>query len=380
MNCRKCCEIVASDERCLMCGAQQRIKHRHSKGFLAGSSELVEEGLTSKKRISIAKIIGMVNIIGTAFLMFGCGPSFSAPTTPSLWDFGLNDIILINQVNRNVLLSYTIQTFMDEDAIYMMTSDRRIIRTTDNFENYVVIANPAPTMFSFQMTDGGIYYTTQASENRSIFALYHYNLATGEPTRITENVTSEFIINNLVFHKRAEPVSNLYVFDMETGESSLLVNRRIRDFVVDYENELLFFIERGQGLYQADIDGANQERLHERVRSFAFNGETVAFSTLDGGLYTLNLETGESQYVYNNNLTDLVFVGQYIVAKTMRDHYLYLIDLEDLNNDWLIAEDMSVFASTGNYIIYHKWDEDSINRMDLLGQSEFIHPRWHRQD
>ena len=426
-NCRKCgCLILETDERCPMCDTKQR-KRRDQKSKEKSQTQNPNIGghMPTHNRgilVGFAIVVGIVLFAGFAFFLITqieqiefdtliSQPEiviiddeinrqetirFSLAETPLAWDFTSNDLTMINQMNQNMVLGHVLNIFMADDAVYMMTTLGDIIRTTDYFETYDLFFEYkfGSIMFSFHLIDGKLYYTARSrnAEGESVMSLYRYHfdtindeydldylagLGTGQSEQIVENVFSEVIINNKVFYKTDSLESNLYVFDMTTGENQVLIEQVIRYFIVDYANERLIFEDNQRNLYQSDLDGANQIHIHDRVGSFAFNGEFLVFTTILGDLFTLNFKTYEQQHVWDADLRlrDLTFLGQAIIARSQADD-LYLIDLADLSNKTVILDDISPFASIGNHLIYTQWDGDDINRLNLLGESKFVRMRW----
>ena len=383
MNCRKCgCEILETDTWCPMCNAKQGKKTKKKKDDSVSGYESHTAGFNHGKKILI--VIGIALIVVIISLNMGDTDERSssrvhnAPEIPLLfWDVGPQEGALINQMNRNAVLE--LRLFVGDSAIYMMMEGSgSIIRTTDYFETYEHLITPSPIMFSFNMVNNNIYYRTQMASDRSVFALHHYDLQTGQSTEIFSGVEAEVIINHLVFHQSGFQ-ENLYVFNMETGEREVLVDQAVRSFIVDYPAGQLFFTDDEHALYQANLDGTNQIRIHDWVSSFAVNGDVIALSTLDGILYTYDLTTMiRDRHPISNaesRLRDLMFVGQYLLGRDQHDT-LHLLDLKDSEGHWTIIHNISAFGSIGNYIIYTQWNSDEIRRMDLLGQSEFVRQRW----
>lgn len=379
MHCRKCgCEILETDTRCPMCDTLQKGKVKRKKNESVSGVRSGASGVGHGQKILIAMGIVLIAVLIALLINNNDGRSSrdrtSAPEIPLLWDFGSRERLLMNQMNRNAVIE--MRLFMGDAATYMMMQGTgTIFRTTNDFATYEHLITPSPIMFSFNMVNGHLYYRAPSESDRSIFALYRYNIQTGQSTEIFVGVDSEVIINHLVFHQSGHH-ERLYVFNMETNEREELIDREIRTFIVDYPTDRLFFIDHDYGLYQAKMDGSNQIRIHDRVLSFAFNGDVLALSTLEGSLYIYDLLNmiGE-EHPTDQRLMDLMFVGQYLAGRDRQDT-LHLLDLEDFEAQWELIHNISSFASMGNDIMYTQWESDEIRRMDLFGQSEFVRKRW----
>jgi len=295
---------------------------------------------------------------------------FSAPINPQLWDFGANELTFINQVNRNT--SSSMSFFIVDDAIY--TGRSWIMSTTNDFQNYKIFVDTLLFPRRIHVINDAVYYTRWSVDLRN-YSLYRYDSQTSQSVQIAEEVNQEVIINELLFYKTDQFDSNLYVLNMQTGEGTVVIDRIVEDFIIDYSNERIIFTAfRSSALYQANLDGSNQERLHDDALNIAFNGEIIAITTSwpQRKVGILNLVTNEFQVFYHgSNFRQVSFVGNYLLARAW-DDYLYLIDLDDLDNYWIIANDIMGFATIGNEIVYQRWGSSNTYRMNLSGESEII--------
>ena len=412
MSCRKCgCLILEGTVRCPMCNAKQR----GSKANNTGNTEiLIESGKTrSGLNGAVVAVISISAIAVFGFVLFDVAdfdginstsiedelvgntnedsertePSVSTEppvlAEPTLWDYGSNELPFINQANMNTSLSNLMPTFITADAIYMTIGIGRVIRTTDNFENYEVVVDvtndlEAGWIRSIHVIDDAIYYGTSFEGD-----LYRYDISTSQTTKIAADIWSEVIVDDLIFHQTTKENSRLYVLNIQTGERNVVINREIRSFVVDYENERIIFNDNTSALYKAYLNGSYQTRLHDNAWFFAFNGETIIVHVIGGGgsFEIQGIEMNDQNTLRQNTsfynisfVSNISFAGNCILAQS-RNNHLYLIDLDDLDNYWIIASDVAAFATLGNYIIYIQSD-NNINRMDLSGQSEMFRSRW----
>ena len=366
MNCVKCgCETQANSQHCLMCGEN-----------LNNRDNLLEACHADNKRNGLSNgVVAIITVLITSAILVIGFVLFNLINFDSIGRGTSSDqFFFLNQMNNAGIINSRIH--LTEDFIYIPShtvGGGIIVFDHDFNEESIIRIHDGPLYIdSLHVTDDAVYYTRGFSRD-----LYRYDRETGQNQQLTNYVFSKVIVGDQIFHLRhAWDVSNLYVFDKVTGETQVVFEGNVRQFSINPSDDTIIIVN-DQSLYRIDFDGNNLEQLTNEIWEFAFDGETLLWHSWVGGLFMMNINDGDeirvSQEIFSDNLS---FIGDYIIFTELTDDLEMNLNIlnRSSNHLQLLADDVSFFAVTGDYIIYTLRDLDSLNLYvtDFEGNSRVL--------
>jgi len=374
MNCRKCgCEILEGTERCPMCDTKQRGAKRKPK--INSAEMLMESG--EQRRSSNNALIVIISILVTSavvaigFVLFNAADFDNNEDSHTQEQETDDQYFFLNQMNmHNISIQGSI--YVTEDSIYVMSFGGVITVFDHDFNEEAVIRlrDEWALIGRFYVTDDSIYYTTGFDEGY----LYRYDRETSENQQLASNVFNKTIVGDQVFHLSAEwDMSNLYVFDKETGETSVVFEGDVWEFLINTLDNTIIFTDGGS-LYRIDFDGDNFEQLNsDHTRGFAFDGHTLIWTTLSYDVYMMDINTGEEINVTQEfDPFKMLLTEDYFVFMEWNDGGdLYIVNRSS-NHSQQVASDVLSFAVVGEYIVYGVGESFNIYVMDFAGNSRVL--------
>ena len=287
----------------------------------------------------------------------------------------------------------------DGDIYSQLTSGQVRLISSDNMEEYEVIYPPTGGMSFSQIhiTNGVLYYTPPHGD----FGRYdfrqtnqHIVIAYG----VDNSINSFAKFDNFALHRihpwdfarhHALPRvdGNIYQIDLDSGNSEVWLEGRIREFFADEQNDRILFATISS-IYETDFEGESRNlitdefshysRLYPRIeRGWMYDGNrilwinAVDWTGIESSLFSFCFDTHEQEYLGRiNNASSINVINDYILVNTTEGD-LYLIDV-DARHRKLLSDEVDQFAVAGDHIFYRQIGTRNIYVMDLNGNVAFF--------
>ena len=298
------------------------------------------------------------------------------------------DATFVNRMNYYHGLS--IGVFDGE--IYSMLNNRQIrLISSDSLDVYEVIYPPPTERMRFDqmyITNNILYYTRP----RGTFEKYDPR-QNNQHITIASNITAfikfdDFLLHRIhlwdFHHHREFPRvdGNIYQLNLESGNSEVWLEGRIREFYADVENDRIIFAALSR-IYEVNLAGENRSlitgdflhynRLNPNMEyGWMYDGNRVLWihsgdwTGIESSIYSIDFDTREQVYLGRiSNASSINVIDDYVLVNTTEGN-LYLIDI-DARHRRLLSNDVSIFAVVGNRIFYRQIGTWNIYVMDLDG-------------
>ena len=345
MSCKKCQNNLPNDAAvCTRCGYEQNKK--------------------SNNKHLIISIIVLANLMITG-VAFGIGYLIATSSEDGAIDFinvvrEENPYVFINQMNQLQISNNA--TFMTEHYIYVAYEGEIIVfdREFNQIDTYLLGGRweVAQTLY---VTNALIYYTNWNGE------LYQINRENGTETLITRNVHHKVVVGNMIFHTQDRWDGDLYVFDLNSNERTLLFSAEINNFIVDPLRERLLIDDQGT-LLSIDFDGHNLERIAAIGFDISFDGDYFVSNSWDHFEFFNMNDATTRRVAFDGRIRNFILTDTNFVY--LQDHQLYIAN-RDLNDARLLTDnEVSHFQVLGDYVLYVTRGSDrSLHLVDFEGNN-----------
>ena len=244
----------------------------------------------------------------TLFAGTNQGRIFTSLDNGEVW-FSYNNTNLVKEYQGKISSSvgniYSLTTNIN--AVYAAT-DSGIFRSFDNGNTFKSIStglNP-PTTFSIAVLRNILYAGTTngvfVSNNDGI-----YWASSGHPSISMGRVNSVALKNNNIY---AGINGNIYcVIDKGSEVNNTTFNRPYDVPGLAYNNDYLFAVTNGGGVFRADLTGSSFDDYNDGLRnlnltSIVVSGETVIVGTWGSGIF-YSTDNGDEWFIFNDGIQDL---------------------------------------------------------------------------
>jgi len=307
-------------------------ENEHGSKLCMGCHQPLKGGrkkLTMMLGISFGLVVSVIAI----FLIFNLESGSRGARSNS------DEILFINQWNTQSWMG----VFVTENRIYLV--DDRVVAYSHDFEVEDTF-EVTSWLDDVHVRDDMIYYTNFGT-------LYRYDPETQTTQSIVEGVHNMVVIGDLIFHQSLSwGPSDLYVYDLERGERTVLVRESVREFMVNPGQDRLVFLNDEGRLYYTNMLGDEQTPISSQrtVWSFAYDGEYVFWEDFNN-LFRFDFETEQTVVVgESSDIRQMAFIGDYLVFSNW-DHEIHVMN-RDGSDRRLLATDAWDFAVTPHWIIF----------------------------
>ena len=279
----------------------------------------------------------------------------------------------------------------------------RVIQSDDLETHEIVYPTRGGRTFTQIHIENGVLYYTPRHHSLERYDFGHTNQSTTITDALVLGIGAFVKFDDSALHRAhnwnfrrhhayTRVDGNIYLINLESGDSEIWLKGRVREFFVDEQNDRILFSEENY-IFEDNFEGTNRNLITDEffhysrsdaftTRGWMYDGNRVVWidsgdwtgldvTFLESSLFAFNFNTGEEEYLGRiGNASTLNAIDDYVLVGTT-DGYLYLVDI-DANHRRVLADDVDRFSVIGNRIFYQQIGERSVYIMDLDGNVAFF--------